>query len=346
MVQIYDKCSPSVATIRCKVGKRPGGGTGFMIRPGVIATNAHVIDGTLPDDIKIFFPSAKGLEQTEFKARVLHFDRKRDLAFLAVEPKVPPLRLPEQFEFKTASEIFVIGSPGFGDKGDQLRNVPARGNLGTRTDVESMPFYQLTIPVNPGNSGGPVFDERGQVIGVITLKATRQEQLAFCIPWEDLRGQLLALEKEDPYHSFQRAQSLHTYHAVGQRLLLSVATYLEGMRIYAAVWARSSSSAAARSKLDAYYVFDKEDLMQAHHLAAASRLAADQSLPADKRQALSDLLRHHEELKRYAVAPSTNAATHRGQMMRFETQLIPPFENMAKALGFERPEPQDDFFDF
>ncbi len=64
--------------------------------------------------------------------------------------------------------------------------------MSTKTSFEGQRYYQLSIAVNPGNSGGPVFNSFGEVIGVVTRKSAAQEALAFCIPLEDLN---LALEK-------------------------------------------------------------------------------------------------------------------------------------------------------
>src|SRR5262249_46719478 len=151
-------CGPSVALIRFKEGEKEGGGTGFMIRPGILATNAHVIDSVLINKVKIYYPSSPNLGKTPFSARVLHFDPKRDLAFLAVEPKVPALKLANQFEFKSGQAITVIGCPGIGEK--QLENAVNTGVMSTKTDLSKQNYYQMGISVNPGNSGGPVFDSR------------------------------------------------------------------------------------------------------------------------------------------------------------------------------------------
>ena len=64
--------------------------------------------------------------------------------------------------------------------------------MSTKTSLEGQRYYQLGIAVNPGNSGGPVFNSYGAVIGVVTRKSAAQEALAFCIPVEDLN---LAIDK-------------------------------------------------------------------------------------------------------------------------------------------------------
>src|SRR5262249_32738427 len=156
--EIFKLCGPSVALIRVKVGSHEGGGTGFMVRPGILATNAHVIDSALMDQTKVYFVSAKDAEERKkaYSAKILYFDPKRDLAFLSIDEKAAkPLRIAKTYEVETGQDITVIGCPGHAT-GEQLPNTVTKGNMGTKTKVRSMPFYQMSIAVNPGNSGGPV----------------------------------------------------------------------------------------------------------------------------------------------------------------------------------------------
>ena len=96
--------------------------------------------------------------------------------------------------------------------------------MSTKTSLEGQRYYQLGIAVNPGNSGGPVFNSTGAVIGVVTRKSAEQESLAFCIPVEDLN---LALEKvvTFPQDAIDREQSRH-------RLILAVKELGGGGALY------------------------------------------------------------------------------------------------------------------
>ena len=70
--------------------------------------------------------------------------------------------------------------------------------MSTKAQIDGQQFYQLGIAVNPGNSGGPVFDSTGQVIGVVTLRIPGKEELSFCIPVEELRAGMTRLKSQAP----------------------------------------------------------------------------------------------------------------------------------------------------
>ncbi len=96
------------------------------------------------------------------------------------------------YRFVKGEDITVIGNPGLGDE-IVLENAISRGVMSSRTVLDGQDYLQLSIAINPGNSGGPVFDSAGRVIGVATLKSTKAEALAFCIPIEDLNAALIRL---------------------------------------------------------------------------------------------------------------------------------------------------------
>jgi S1-C subfamily serine protease len=188
-------------------------GTGFLVRPGILATNAHVIDGEFITNLRVRFPSAEKAQQGPITAELLYEDTRRDLAFLRVKSSLPPLRVATAYTFRKGEDVTAIGNPGAGGE-LILENAISRGLMSTRTSLEGQRYYQLGIAVNPGNSGGPVFNSYGAVIGVVTRKSAEQESLAFFIPVEDLN---LALEKvlSFPQDAIAREQSRH-------RLVLAV----------------------------------------------------------------------------------------------------------------------------
>jgi S1-C subfamily serine protease len=202
--EIVEESEPSVALIKGNASS----GTGFLVGPGLLATNAHVIEDEFIPDLEIRFVSADDKHNAPLKAELLYEDPERDLAFLAVKTDLKPLRVARTYAFRKGEDITVIGNPGIGD-GQVLENAISRGVMSTKARIENRDFYQLGIAINPGNSGGPVFDSSGRVIGVATLKSTKQEATGFSIPIEDLQTALVKLSKQstadaNPYRSRHR----------------------------------------------------------------------------------------------------------------------------------------------
>ncbi len=172
-------------------------GAGFVVGPGLVATNAHVIRRMPGPSIRVSFPSAPAGQRGPHSARVLHFDDGRDLAILAVSTALPPLPIAEGYAFRRGQDVVFIGSPGLGGM-ITLENVAARGVLGSRVRVDDLDYYQLSGSVNPGNSGGPVLDPTGRVVAVVTARAIREEGIGLCVPVAALVEATRAASARDP----------------------------------------------------------------------------------------------------------------------------------------------------
>ena len=201
--EIVEESEPSVALIKGKGSS----GTGFLVGPGLVATNAHVIDDEFASDLEVRFVSADDGQNDPIRGVLLYEDAERDLAFLAVETDLKPLRIARSYTFRKGEDVTVIGNPGIGD-GQVLENAISRGVMSTKAKVNEKDFYQLNIAINPGNSGGPVFDSTGRVIGVATLKSMKQEATGFCIPIEDLQAAIAKVGSQDPAEA-DRCRSKH-----------------------------------------------------------------------------------------------------------------------------------------
>ncbi|MFL5343003.1 MAG: S1C family serine protease [Gemmataceae bacterium] len=180
---VVKDCSPAVGVVEGKVGH----GTGFLLTDRVLATNAHVINLEFEENLRVHFPAAPKAQHGPFKARYIWSDRKRDLAFLRVECQPMPfeLELAEDYKFSAGQEVLAIGSPGFGQN-EKLENAISRGLMSTNTKLDGKRFYQMNINVNPGNSGGPVLDRDGRVLGMVTAKLRDKEGIAFAVPVDDM----------------------------------------------------------------------------------------------------------------------------------------------------------------
>lgn len=149
------------------------GGSGFLIDPkGYIITNAHVLKGS-----GAVVVDNKG---QEYNATIAHIDIERDLAILKIEDSEyqPQKSLPYTIRKSNAElgeEIFTLGYP---------RNdiVYGEGYLSARTGYNSDSLtYQVQISANPGNSGGPVFNNSGEVIGILSTRQAEAEGVAFAV---------------------------------------------------------------------------------------------------------------------------------------------------------------------
>jgi Trypsin-like peptidase domain len=229
--ELVKECLPSVAIVKGKLGH----GTGFMLPQNVLATNAHVVSLEFEENIRVHFPSAPKAQQGPYKAKFIWADLRRDLAFLEVNCDVEPLELAEDYTLKPGQEVIAIGSPGLGGK-DFLPNSPTKGLMSNMYKINRQQFYALSMSVNPGNSGGPVIDMSGKVLGMVTLKAKDKDGIAFAIPLEDLNNgyhqEVLAQGREAGVEltSWLRASTVfERIIYLGEEYLLGLDTYSRAM---------------------------------------------------------------------------------------------------------------------
>ncbi|MBK9168047.1 MAG: trypsin-like peptidase domain-containing protein [Bryobacterales bacterium] len=163
------KVSPAVETRTSPEPSHPErvriSGTGFVCGDGLVATNYHVIDGGRT--WKIFFPS----ESKSFALRLVVADKANDLALLRLEPDsgaLPkPIAVIPSTGAELGAEIFTIGFP-LGDLLGRDHKVTT-GVISAKSGIEGDPrVLQVSAPIQPGSSGGPVLDGSGRVIGILT----------------------------------------------------------------------------------------------------------------------------------------------------------------------------------
>lgn len=149
------------------------GGTGFLISSnGYLATNYHVIENA----DSIYVQNNRG---DAFKVRLVYQDRAADLAVLKILDSsfsLPPL--PYSLQTRPAAigeKVFTLGFPK-----DDI--VYGEGYISAETGFHSdTSSYQIALTVNPGNSGGPLLDNRGQVVGIVSGKQTPADDIAFAV---------------------------------------------------------------------------------------------------------------------------------------------------------------------
>ncbi|MBI3879952.1 MAG: tetratricopeptide repeat protein [Verrucomicrobia bacterium] len=166
-------------------GSSDGIGAGFIIdADGLIATSLHVIGEARP--ISVHLADGKKFNVVSIHA----WDRKLDLAVVKIEAHgLTALPLGDSDALKQGSAVVAIGNP------QGLEHSVVKGVLSARREIEGTEMLQFAIPVEPGNSGGPVLDLDGQVHGVMTLKSAITANLGFAMPINALKP---LLEKPNP----------------------------------------------------------------------------------------------------------------------------------------------------
>ncbi len=190
---------PSVALIEIIVkGKTMGNGSGYVVDPsGIIATNYHVVEGA--SELRVSFPGDTSLGS--FKAEgFIAFYQKKDMALIKIDPKGKKLRpLPLAKELPSqGDEVVAFGAPlGYSDTvtngivsavrtGKELTSMMSYGGHdgygkdGLGYEVNTT-WIQTSAPISPGNSGGPLVNMKGEVVGMNTFVSTRGQNLNFSL---------------------------------------------------------------------------------------------------------------------------------------------------------------------
>jgi serine protease Do len=168
-----------------QLGPKPQGqmpmhaiGSGFIVSSdGIILTNAHVVDDASNVTVKL-------TDKREFTAKVIGIDKPSDVAVLKVNANdLPVVKLDQADDVKVGEWVVAIGSP-FG-----FENTATSGIVSAKSRTlpgdSYVPFIQTDVAVNPGNSGGPLFNTKGEVVGINSQIYTRTggyQGLSFAIP--------------------------------------------------------------------------------------------------------------------------------------------------------------------
>ncbi|MCB0749394.1 MAG: trypsin-like peptidase domain-containing protein, partial [Ignavibacteriae bacterium] len=179
---MYIKMYPTSSDNISSASNSPSSGTGFAITSnGLIVTNNHVIDGAKTIKVR----GVNGDFNRTYTAKLIITDKNNDLAIIKIDDYSFSSLGNVPYTIKTSSsgvgeDIFVLGYPLRASMGDEVKLTDGiiSSKTGFQGDVTS---YQISAPVQPGNSGGPLFNRKGQMIGIINAKHIGAENASYAV---------------------------------------------------------------------------------------------------------------------------------------------------------------------
>ena len=186
--QVYSKCVPSVVAVTAFIDltsdERYYWGTGIVLtQDGYIVTNAHVVEGSCRAKITLW-------NDDEYDALLVGYDSRSDIAVLKIDAKgLIPAEFCDAASLNVGDQVVAIGNP----LGREFRSTMTEGIIsGIDRDISyngiTQTLLQISAPINEGNSGGPVINMSGQVIGITNMKMSNSagsvtiEGVGFAIP--------------------------------------------------------------------------------------------------------------------------------------------------------------------
>ena len=170
-------------------------GTGFVIsEDGYILTNYHVIEEAYSTGsaINVMFSSESGYDTTEYTAEVIGFDRNNDVAVIKIDATgLTAATLGSSDDLRVGDTVYAVGNPLGELTYSMTPGIVSATDRVITTDEGTANMFQISAAVNEGNSGGPVYNAYGQVVGIVTAKPNSTssggstEGIGFAIPIDD-----------------------------------------------------------------------------------------------------------------------------------------------------------------
>ena len=166
-------------------------GSGFVIgKNGEIATNYHVIEGASSAIVKFV-----NKEEKYTVDNIVQTSIKYDLAIIQISTKTLPLSLGDDDLASVGNRIYAIGNP------EGLEGTVSEGIIsGFRKVDENFRIMQITAPISPGSSGGPIINQNGQVIGIASSSIIIGQNLNFAVPVNKLKEIISKPSKNLPFN--------------------------------------------------------------------------------------------------------------------------------------------------
>lgn len=180
--EIYQRVNPAVVAVMAQAGEQASVGSGVIFRSdGYILTNYHILQGG-EDCVAVLSTG------WTYEARYVAGDAAHDLAVLKIDVTgLPTAEFGDSDRLSVGEEVYAIGNPmGMELRGTMTDGIVSALDRDVTVDGRVMSLIQTDAPLNTGNSGGPLIDRYGQVVGIVTLKIRPSyfsaEGLGFAIP--------------------------------------------------------------------------------------------------------------------------------------------------------------------
>jgi serine protease Do len=306
-----------------------GVGSGFIVSPdGVILTNAHVVNGATEVTVKL-------TDKREFKAKVSGIDKPSDVAVLKIDAKnLPTVKLDQADDVRVGEWVLAIGSP-YGFENTVTSGIVSAKSRALPGD-SYVPFIQTDVAVNPGNSGGPLFNMKGEVIGInsqIYSRSGGYQGLSFAVPIDvalNVQNQLLK------HGSVTRGRLGVTIQDVNQALADSFGLKQPAGALVSAVEKGSAAAKAGLQPGDVILRYNDKDIM------ISSQLPVLVANTAPGTAARLDVMRKGEtrhidvtvgELKNAKIAAADVAGQDHGRLGVVVRPLNPDEQKQAGVTG-------------
>lgn len=177
----YLKMYPISNNIENPASEQKWSGTGFALKNGYIVTNYHVVENAET----IHIQGINGDLEKKYKATIIATDKYNDLALLQILDDSFNGFNSIPYSVKTpvsdvGEEVFVLGYPLTSTMGDEIKLTT--GVISSKTGYQGdVSLYQISAPIQPGNSGGPLFDYKGNLVGIVNAKHTGAENVGYAI---------------------------------------------------------------------------------------------------------------------------------------------------------------------
>ena len=199
--QVYSRNVNAVVAVTAQITKRDGNGgiasgyssgTGFLISAdGYVVTNHHVIDGGTDVTVTMY-------DDKEYNAQIIGYEENNDLALLKIEAEnLPYVALGRSAELNVGDQVVAIGNALSTFTSSLTVGYVSGVDRVVDTDGTAMNMIQSDVAINSGNSGGPLFNMKGEVVGITTAKFSGNsssgvgiEGLSFAIPIDDVTGMI------------------------------------------------------------------------------------------------------------------------------------------------------------